>query len=76
MVSLKHKALTVVSFYFQIVDLTTLNNWNNKAKLRLGRKWADLAGAIYRYYMVFDENDTGFDGAYRLSEFLELLKRL
>ena len=58
------------------MDLTTLNNWNNKANLRLGRKWADLAGAMYRYYMVFDENDTGFDGAYRLSEFLELLKRL
>ncbi len=56
--------------------MTTLNNWNNKAKLRLGRKWADLAGAMYRYYMVFDENDTGFDGAYRLSEFLELLKKL
>lgn len=53
-----------------------MNNWNNKAKLRLGRKWADLAGAMYRYCMVFDENDTGFDGAYRLSEFLELLKRL
>ena len=52
------------------------DNSDSKAKLRLGRKWADLAGAMYRYYMVFDENDTGFDGAYRLSEFLELLKRL
>ena len=64
------------AFPLQRTDMTTLNNWNNKAKLCLGRKWADLAGAMYRYYMVFDENDTGFDGAYRLSEFLELLKRL
>ena len=64
------------AFPLQRTDMTTLNNWNNKAKLRLGCKWADLAGAMYRYYMVFDENDTGFDGAYRLSEFLELLKKL
>lgn len=52
------------------------DNSNSKAKLRLGRKWAELAGSKYRYYMVFDENDTGFDGAYRVSEFVELMKRL
>ena len=40
------------------------------------RKWAELAGSKYRYYMVFDENDTGFEGAYRVSEFMELMKRL
>lgn len=52
------------------------DNSDSKAKLRLGRKWADLAGSKYRYYMVFDENDTGFDGAYRFSTFLDLLKKL
>lgn len=52
------------------------DNSDSRAKLRLGRKWADLAGANYRYYMVFDENDTGFDGAYRLPEFMELMKKL
>ena len=52
------------------------DNSDSKAKLRLGRKWAELAGSKYRYYMVFDENDTGFEGAYRVSEFMELMKRL
>ncbi len=52
------------------------DNSDSKAKLRLGRKWAELAGGKYRYYMVFDENDTGFDGAYRVSEFMELMKKL
>ena len=52
------------------------DNSDSKAKLRLGCKWAELAGSKYRYYMVFDENDTGFEGAYRVSEFMELMKRL
>lgn len=52
------------------------DNSDSKAKLRLGRKWAELAGTNYRYYMVFDENDTGFEGAYKMSDFLVLLKKL
>lgn len=52
------------------------DNSDSKAKLRLGRKWAELAGTQYRYYMVFDENDTGFEGAYRISDFMDLLKKL
>lgn len=35
-----------------------------------------MAGAKYRYYMVFDENDTGFEGAYPVREFMELMKKL
>lgn len=52
------------------------DNSDSLAKLRLGRKWADMAGAKYRYCMVFDENDTGFEGAYRFSEFMGLMKKL
>ena len=52
------------------------DNSDSRIKLQLGRKWADMAGAKYRYYMVFDENDTGFDGAYPVREFMELMKRL
>ena len=52
------------------------DNSDSKAKLRLGRKWAELAGNQYHYFMVFDENDTGFDGAYRISDFMSLLKKL
>ena len=52
------------------------DNSDSRIKLQLGRKWADMAGAKYRYYMVFDENDTGFDGAYPVREFMELMKKL
>lgn len=52
------------------------DNSDSKAKLRLGRKWAELACNQYHYFMVFDENDTGFDGAYRISDFMSLLKKL
>lgn len=52
------------------------DNSDSKDKLRLGRKWQELAGSKYKYYMVFDENDTGLDGAYRVADFLDLLKRL
>ena len=52
------------------------DNSDSKDKLKLGCKWAELAGAAYRYFMVFDENDTGFDGAYRLAEFMEIMKKL
>ena len=49
---------------------------DSKAKLRLGRKWQELAGSGYRYFMVFDENDTGFEGAYQFSAFMDIMKRL
>ena len=52
------------------------DNSDSRIKLQLGRKWADMAGAKYRYYMVFDENNTGFEGAYPVREFMELMKKL
>ena len=52
------------------------DNSDSKAKLRLGRKWQELAGTGYRYFMVFDENDTGFDGAYPFGEFMNVMRRL
>ena len=52
------------------------DNSDSKKKLGLGKKWADMAGSNYRYYMVFDEADTGLQGAYKLTEFGELIKQL
>ena len=52
------------------------DNSDSKAKVRLGRKWQELAGSGYRYFMVFDENDTGFEGAYQFSAFMDIMKRL
>lgn len=52
------------------------DNSDSEAKLRLGRKWQELAGREYRYFMVFDEKDTGFEGAYKFGEFMDIMKRL
>jgi len=52
------------------------DNSDSERKLRLGRKWADKAGDSYRYYMVFDKLNWSKEGAYDLSDFVELIKRL
>ena len=52
------------------------DNSDSRKKLKLGRKWADMAGGQYRYYMVFDENGTGLEGAYKFSDFVDLIKHL
>ena len=52
------------------------DNSNSKTKLRLGMKWADMAGKQYKYFMVFNENETGFDGALVQAEFIQVLKEL
>ena len=52
------------------------DNSDSRRKLSLGKKWADMAGNNYRYYMVFDEADTGLQGAYKLTEFGGLIREL
>jgi type III restriction enzyme len=52
------------------------DNSDSERKLRLGRKWADMAGDGYRYYMVFDNLSWQKEGAYDLSAFVELLGRM
>lgn len=51
------------------------DNSDSERKLRMGRKWADKAGDGYRYYMVFDELNWSKEGAYNLSEFINLFKK-
>lgn len=43
-------------------------------KIRLGRLWAGKAGNQYRYFMVYDKRTV--EGAYRLEEFLNLIKEI
>ncbi|MDE5945768.1 MAG: hypothetical protein K2G63_00465 [Oscillospiraceae bacterium] len=50
------------------------DNSNSIAKLKLGRKWASEAGAIYRYFMVFENKS--IDDAYKLDDFAEMLSEL
>ena len=53
------------------------DNSDSRAKLALGKKWESLAGVgRYSYFMVFDENDTGLDGAKTVAEFMGIMKRL
>lgn len=53
------------------------DNSDSRAKLALGKKWEALAGADrYSYFMVFDENDIGLDGAMTVAEFIGTMKRL
>jgi type III restriction enzyme len=53
-----------------------LENTESARKCRIGREWANLAGASYRYYMVFREKDLKWDGAVRFDELLEIVQGL
>lgn len=46
-----------------------LKNEDTARKLELGKKWADLAGQNYRYFMVFENDSHGMNGAYTLAGF-------
>lgn len=52
------------------------DNSDSKMKLELGRQWQAQAGPNYRYFMVFKNKDFGIDGAYKLDEFVEIMKEL
>ena len=41
-------------------------------KIRLGQYWANKAGNNYRYFMVYERRTV--DGAYKLDEFLNIIK--
>lgn len=53
-----------------------LKNDDSRRKLTLGRKWADMAGSKYRYFMVFQDGVTPLEGSYTISEFLRILEQL
>lgn len=53
-----------------------LLNEYSRNKLFLGRKWANMVGTKYRYFMVFESKDPELAGAYNKEDFLNLLKKL
>lgn len=53
-----------------------LKNDDSQRKIRLGTKWASLAGSQFRYYMVFQDGITPPDGALNKSQFFAILKQL
>lgn len=53
-----------------------LDGDDSKSKLKLGRSWQSQAGVDYRYFMVFKEKNFGIQGAYKLDDFIEVMKEL
>jgi type III restriction enzyme len=53
-----------------------LANEESRAKVKIGRKWQDLAGANYRYYMIFREKHLDIEGVVRLQQFLGVVGAL
>ena len=52
------------------------DNSDSRKKLKLGRKWQELAGNNYKYFMVFKNQDFKEEGAYKIDAFINLLKEL
>lgn len=50
------------------------DNSDSRAKVELGRTWANKAGEQYRYFMVFDKQQ--MDGAVTIKELLQRLKAM
>lgn len=53
-----------------------LANDDSRRKLKLGRKWASMAGRKYRYFMVFNHEKIDAEGAYTLDDIVGVLKEL
>ena len=53
-----------------------LNNPASEAKARTGAEWANAAGRLYRYFMVFESIKPDFPGGYSFDEFMKIIKDL
>lgn len=51
-------------------------NDDSKAKVALGKKWADLSGQNFQYFMVFLDEALQEDGAYNLADVMNILRAL
>lgn len=53
-----------------------LANEDSKLKINLGRSWSAAAGDQFKYFMVFADAEKALDGAFGMSEFIDILKEL
>ena len=53
-----------------------LENSESREKAETGAKWAEMAGRMYKYYMVFETKSPGYNGAYSYEEFMRIVKEL
>lgn len=51
-------------------------NSESREKAEIGAKWAEMAGRMYKYYMVFETKNPGYNGAYSYEEFMRIVKEL
>lgn len=53
-----------------------LKNNDSRDKIELGKAWQHTAGSMYRYYMVFRDEENLLHGAVSMKQFVELIKQL
>ena len=53
-----------------------LENSESREKAETGARWAEMAGRMYKYYMVFETKNPGYNGAYSYEEFMRIVKEL
>lgn len=53
-----------------------LENTESREKAETGAKWAEMAGRMYKYYMVFETKNPGYNAAYSYEEFMRIVKEL
>lgn len=53
-----------------------LENSESREKAETGAKWAEMAGRMYKYYMVFETKNPEYNGAYSYEEFMRIVKEL
>jgi len=53
-----------------------LDNRDSRQKAEIGRRWQDLAGKNFRYFMVFKEISSDVEGMLKLDEFLKIAEKL
>lgn len=47
-----------------------------KRKAELGKIWQNESASKFKYFMVYKDRDMGFEGAYKLNDFIEILHSL
>lgn len=51
-----------------------LDNEESRVKAKIGDQWEKRAGSQYRYYMVFENKQPDYPGAYSYERFMEIVK--
>ena len=60
----------------EILGGDKLENSESKEKAETGEKWAEMTRRMYKYYMVFETKNPGYNGAHSYEEFMRIVKEL